>query len=804
MPRISLLLRIQPCWIAACWGVIVVWCLSSHVSAQSVSIDQSSRGKFLNFSNWGRVDTGDLSAEIMIETGHAMMGYHRVHFRIRPSKLGRFADSGELELRLSNYDYNSGETTGHTVRIPIRAGEFEARESALICFEAASYNLRLQASLNGRHLPGLSTYIYSDQRQWYGNGGGQSAYLTLISQETSRLSGPRRNAFEMLEKLNAQSDAGNWYRSEQFVSQMEMGFGNVNRLPKNWLEISHFSTIQIDCKDFLGLPEETAQILMQYVRAGGSLVIQRVDQPVRLWSKLCDKGMPRHNVFKKSGESKNASQQPDNSQQVASVLRVTDFTFQNGDLLPETAWDGFIEILMDEEVQVQTGNYRTRPAQTYYMGAGMGSPYSFPLETLVNDTLKDVLLALLDQQANFVNTWSEQLIQWHRLSFESSDQAGEDVALEVLNSTPPSDYTASIGLGNVFVSYDRTLRDLQAMDEGTSNISSRFTNGFGAAYWEWLIPSVGKTPVWSFLLFVVVFVGVVAPGLILWTNRTGRRVWLILWMPCLAFSATSILFAFGFVKDGFTSVCRIRSVTMLDRDGNGMVWSRQTYFSAYLPRDGIRLSEQAMVARLWPDNDRKSNQQWTRKEDGKIVFSGLLPARLQSQYVITHPVNMLQIAARKKPTENTAPPTVVNQGQAKWQLGIFVDNNGDYYIAENVEPNQEASLHSIEQGDAIKKLQSAYNANPLAAPVDAPLEGQRTLGDSLWGRRYYNTISPQEAKFEENAWLSMMGDPTMRLPSSMQPPSGSFFLFVEEAPHLEKCLPKATETSSLHAITGYW
>lgn len=792
------------CGIAACWSWIVVWGMLPSVFSQTVSIDQSNRGKYLSFSSLQRVDAGDLKADLMIETGHAMLGYHRVHFRVRPSKLGRFSESGELELRLSNYDYNSGGTSGHIVTIPLLAGELEARQSALICFDLSSYQVRLQATLNGRSLPGLSTYIYSDQRQWYGNSSGQASYLTLISEDTSRLSGPRRNAFQSIERLSSQSNTGNWYQVEQFVSQMEMGFGVIERLPKNWLEISHFSTIQIDGQDFLELTDEANQILMQYVRAGGLLSIQRVDQPDRVWSKLAEKGVPRYLPFSNATNPKKSNVQNDPSLQTAAKFRATDFVFENGDLLPETPWDDFIETLMDEEIQVSTGVYRAPSIRNYSLGAGMGTPLSMPIERWMDDTFIPVFMGLLDQQANFVNAWSEQLTQWHRLSYENRDPLQGNMSAELMEPTPAKDYRASIGLGNVYVSYDRSLRDLQAIEDGTSNATVRFANGFGAAYWEWLIPSVGKTPVWSFLLFVLVFVGLVAPALIIWTNRTGRRVWLILWMPCLAFCATSTLFAFGFVKDGFTSVSRIRSLTMMDREGNGMVWSRQAYFSAYLPRDGIRMSDQVMVTRLWPNNDRKSNQQWTREEDGEIVFAGLLPARIQSQFIVTHPVSGLRIVEKKPRSSGTASPTVVNLGRSKWQLGVFVDNEGIFYVAENIEPEQEVTLKSIEPVDAMKKLHQAYQANPLRSPTDAPLEDQRTLGDSLWGRSYYNTIAPEEAKIEEAAWVMMMGDPTSRALPSMQPPPGSFFLFTDQAPHLEKCLPNATETSSLHAITGHW
>ncbi|WP_146679543.1 hypothetical protein [Pirellula sp. SH-Sr6A] len=781
------------------WGIAWTCSLSQLTLSQSVSIDQLSRGKFLTFSNRRTGETGDLDAEIMVETAHAMKGHHRFHFRITPSKLGRFPTSQNLVLRISTFDYNSSGSTGCLVPISIVGGEFSARSSVLFKIDGPNSYLRISGTLNGRPLPGFSAYVFGDQRQWYS--GDQKIFLNLISGATSSLSGPRRIAYQELEKLNRQTEVGNWYRADQLISQTEYGYGMVERLPKNWLELSHFGAIQIDGKDFLQLPDDSHRVLMQYVQAGGQLNIQRADQPVRIWAKLCEGGMLRYESLTRKESSKAARNLNDPSMDVVSGPRKSDFIYQNGDLLPGTVWDTFCELLIDEEIEVITGVYRARGTG----GMGGSNPLAYPLQSLLEENGKEVLLGLLDQQLLFAHVWSEQFIQWNRLSFDEA--VANDAVLEskIAQSTPTEAYEAALGLGLVRVSYDRTLKDQFPLESGITNASLRFLGGFGAGYWDWLIPSVGKTPVWSFLLFVVVFVGLVAPALIVWTNRTGRRVWLILWMPCLAFCATTALFAFGFIKDGFTSVSRIRSLTMVDRDGNGMVWSRQSYFSAYLPSDGIRFGKETMVTRVWATSENTTYQQWMREEGEETVYSGLLPARIQSQYLITHPVSELQVVQKRRPlSPDAAAPAVINRGTSKWLLGLFVDTQGAHYIIENIEPKQEAELVPIESEDAFKRLMSFYNQNPLRAPADAPMENQRSLSDSFWGRYYYASIDAEDATVEEKAWRALLGDPLLRLPSTMSPPEGTYILFTAQAPHVEKCLPDASESASLHAISGYW
>jgi hypothetical protein len=781
------------------WGVAWSCSLSQSSLSQSVNIDQLSRGKYLMFSNRRTGETGDLDAEIMVETAHAMRGHHRIHFRVTPSKLGRFPTTGTLVFRLATYDYNSNGSTGCIVSVPIVAGEFEARSSVLFNIDGSNSYLRVSATLNGRPLAGLSAFVFGDQRQWYS--GDQKIFLNLISASTSSLSGPRRIAYQELEKLHRQTESGNWYRADQLASQTEYGYGLVERIPKNWLELSHFGVIQIDGKDYLQLSDDSHRVLMQYVQAGGHLNIQRADQPIRIWSKLCERGMLRYESLARKEIARIIRNQNDPSQDDLTRLRKSDFIYQNGDLVPSTVWDTFCELLVDDEIEASTGVYRTRGTG----GMGVVNLSAYPLQTLLEENGKEVLLALLDQQLLFAHVWSEQFLQWNRLSFEEASASDAELDSKIVQSTPTEEYDAACGLGRIRVAYGRTLMDQFPTESGITNASLRFVGGFGAGYWDWLIPSVGKTPVWSFLLFVVVFVGLVAPGLIVWTNRTGRRVWLILWMPCLALLATTSLFAFGFIKDGFTSVSRIRSLTMVDRDGNGMVWSRQSYFSAYLPSDGIRFGKETMVTRVWPTSENASYQQWMREEGEEIVYSGLLPARIQSQYLITHPVSDLQVVEKRRSlSDNATAPAVFNRGNSKWLVGLFVDSQGAYYMIENVEPNQEAVLAPIESEDAYKKLTAFYNQNPLRAPVDAPMENQRSLSDSFWGRYTYSTIDPDDATVEEQVWRSILGDPLLRLPSTMLPPQGTYVLFTEQAPHIEKCLPDATESASLHTIAGYW
>ncbi len=89
------------------------------------------------------------------------------------------------------------------------------------------------------------------------------------------------------------------------------------------------------------------------------------------------------------------------------------------------------------------------------------------------------------------------------------------------------------GMGRLLISKEDTLsltRDvyhsLDNIAEGRQTFSSlRGTNEemvAGVNYWNWLIPNVGKPPIWSFVAFIGLFAGIAGPGLLYFTMRARR------------------------------------------------------------------------------------------------------------------------------------------------------------------------------------------------------------------------------------------------------------------------------------------
>ncbi|MBU6172483.1 MAG: hypothetical protein KGQ60_01690, partial [Planctomycetes bacterium] len=385
---------------------------------------------------------------------------------------------------------------------------------------------------------------------------------------------------------------------------------------------------------------------------------------------------------------------------------------------------------------------------------------------------------------------------------------GNQPAVALLETLPETIQAYRLGLGTIELTLDDTHHDLRLGSESYTNHTRRFENGIGDDFWEWLIPKVGKTPVFSFLAFVLFFVGMLAPGLMIWSNRKGRRIWLLLLMPLLAMAGTCGLFAFGIIKDGFTSESRVRSLAVVGEDGRGIVWSRQAYFSAYVPSDGISFTEDAMVTPLTPESIQNSRDFIQSFSGGRMNLTGLLSPRIQEQFCVMHPIASINPVGRGESQDPVLrDQSIINRGESTWQLALFVDKKGLLFMAENVPEGASATLTQLDEKEASGRLLKSYSQVPLQVPEDAPSIDQVSLGESFFGRNRWQTKTHLGGMHEEEVWKQLLGSDMNaselgKLANRYAP--GSFILFVDKAPYLQRCLDFASESNSLHTIVGRW
>lgn len=357
--------------------------------------------------------------------------------------------------------------------------------------------------------------------------------------------------------------------------------------------------------------------------------------------------------------------------------------------------------------------------------------------------------------------------------------------------------TYRMGFGSVSILPNAISKSIDRWPEYPRN--ERLSGVFADDYWMWLIPEVGKTPVWSFFTILFLVVAIASPGILIWSQRIQRRIWIVLGVPLLAIVSIVSLFAYGTFKDGWTSRVRIRSLTFIDRDGDGAVWSRQTYFTSNVPDNRIEVRPDTEVIPIRNRQNTRIVQHFDRENQS---YSGIVVPRQQRQVSIAHPVHDLKVLAfgtRANPSDGL--PQAKNISAMHLRAIACSNEEGRVFRAVNVAPGALISWEEQELSATEWRLwlNREYAREPLELPTDAPVEGSRSIIDFFYGRYSYyapSSLAPTEFT-EEKTWKDVLEEWGPEFPKK-------FVAFVDHAPHLDRCIPNTSETSSLHTVVGRW
>lgn len=351
-----------------------------------------------------------------------------------------------------------------------------------------------------------------------------------------------------------------------------------------------------------------------------------------------------------------------------------------------------------------------------------------------------------------------------------------------------------------FRSQQPVLGAEMSLRTGLNARSERFESGVGDDYWEWLIPSVKKTPVLLFLGITLFFVGIVSPGVLIWSGAHRRRVWLLVLMPLIAIAVTGFLSFYAIIYDGFRTSLRCRSLTFVDRSGDGFVWSRQSYFSSSLPRDGIKVSTETQLVPFSPRNLVDERHVLQRQSDDQHIYEGLIPIRTTSQFFVAHPVSKLQVFEFANGSSNLSDSLELKNAMSSGWLGaVFVNQKGEYFETGAVEPGKIVKLEPATRDQAVSRLMSLYRKQELAAPLDAPSVDNESMSEvmsDIFGM--YRVKSNSLGKiFEENIWRSNCAEQALLRPMT-------YVVYCDRADYLTKLIDKSSESDGIHAIVGRW
>ena len=770
---------------------------ASH--AQQLDLSQVKREHLITNSRNG--ETGDISIYLSFPNWFGEKpGYCPVRVRVVPSKGLKFKNDGLLRVKIGSKVYSRGADRPKVIEIPIQSGASEATGEILGNFFLETY-FGITASLNGRKLVGQQVNVYI-AAVTAARAGKECKNLILISKESSK------EDIRRLEALAEMAQTGNWFSQEKYflANNHTAAYCDVRNIPSNWLCLSSLEQVSIGIDDLKRMDAEGLDVINNYVLAGGFLAVNKVNSGLEV-----AKYLPI-DLSRKYTETKNnvRNKKPDTNFQVNSLVP-SDFEPPILDLFSNTIWDQFVSATGRS---VLSGN-RTG----FIISRSNSARFNLDDEAKwIAGSLLDLGKAYIDSQlaspSEFISHFYETLSVSSPQIVGEAQIAGETQSVSE-TATP---FFVVHGFGRVYL--DNWLRSdhFNTFEEKSNlagiiqnqlvvdagNRTSRMSHGVGDDFWNWLILSVGRTPVIPFLVFVVLFVGGAAPGLMFWSNRHKRRVWLVVLMPLAAAICTVLLFGYGLLKDGLGAVSRVRSLAFVDEKGDGLVWSRQNYFAATVSNQGLMIGPETQFTPVTVKSFSELPNCEQYEVNGMQQYLGMLPPRLQTQFCLTHPLRKLAILKKGPEHDSTLRgPAIINSSNFTWNKAVFVGMKNEFFVASQVGPGQTAEWIASTRADAVLELQKQYQSQPLAPPADSPSADQTSLGQyflSIFAyRRFRSNMVGQIT--EETTWTGQLGmalnDKTVLLP-------GTYVLFVSDATYLERCLPGVKDQNGLHAIVGRW
>lgn len=330
---------------------------------------------------------------------------------------------------------------------------------------------------------------------------------------------------------------------------------------------------------------------------------------------------------------------------------------------------------------------------------------------------------------------------------------------------------------------------------------------------NWLIPGVGLAPVISFQVLITLFVLVIGPANYWLLKRFGRLHLMVLTVPLAALAITLALLGYGVFSDGFATRVRALSITLLDQQtGEGATWSRLSYYAAFAPSKGLTFTDDTAVYPIHPgsleayDADvtlAKRDLVWVPGE--QRLTQGWLASRTPTQYLAVQPrTTDLELSI-----DMEGEPSVTNLFDSDAQLIVVVDENGDFWIAEDVETNEQMKLEKVDRPSAVTAVREQLSGREpqfpdgFAAVEDSPLlyDQQR-----MRRRRYrrqnmgYAVDSASESLLQDR-WFELLGfggAPAVDLKPN------SYLAVCETAPLPFSMDEFPVEDSSVHLVVGKW
>ena len=324
-----------------------------------------------------------------------------------------------------------------------------------------------------------------------------------------------------------------------------------------------------------------------------------------------------------------------------------------------------------------------------------------------------------------------------------------------------------------------------------------------------LVPGVGRAPVIEFQVLITLFVLLIGPFNYWILRRLKRSQLLVLTVPLAAGVATTALFAYAILADGFATKVRVRSYTTIDQPtGEAACWAWTSYYAGLAPGKGLTMPADVVVYPIlpnWGGDDEGVNRAMVWDADESLLTRGWLTSRTPTQY--------LMVRSRKTPhrldvTSGNGKMQIVNRLGTQIESLLVIDYSGKIFSGEGLASEARALLTPISHDDAAKRIAQVIRDNEPEPPPELSGSDRDYVGrHGHLTRRLYGRYQSQVNGGQLNENLAsralsdlagLNGRPALELPPR------SYVAITTTGPEVETGISYAKEQKSFHVVVGHW
>lgn len=532
------------------------------------------------------------------------------------------------------------------------------------------------------------------------------------------------------------------------------------RLPETWLAYSCVDLVAISLEDLRDLPDTQRAAILDWVRAGGTLLVFSVGESVSGSSELA-----------KLTEADSQSAGVTWVEANPDLLRIVPSrqTDEHGNPvgIPINDLNGLMEGLIDVDSLTEM------PLNQ----ASIETALKSIVETAENAQKIEAIRQLARKDPNAV-TWPKE-----STTFESR-KIGHGRLVGFVDD--PFSGTAR-DWGWFIRSF--SIHDL--LQAHRLGVAGRMDN---AEFLEFLIPGIRSVPVMAFLIFISVFTFVIGPLNYFVLARKKKLNFLVVSIPALAIVTSVFLFIYSSMSHGFSVKSRVRSLTVIDQGNNKAVTTtRLALYAGMTPSDGLSFSPSTAVMPIRANGEvfESARTDWTETQ---WLRSGWLRSRTRTQFLtrnVRPERGRLTVAAG---TESELP--VTNGFEWGIESLVVVDQDGKVWSGNDLAAGSGRSLKPIDDSSRLEFCKLMDRSAP-ANPEDlGQISDVRSLSTSgfLPRRSRYHTSDFHVSLGQMERFLSIVKRQIERAETSEMSVPGShsnslhpntYYAIMKDAPSIE-------------------